>query len=253
MNGRERPPERPQLRLIQGGGEGTPDAGTTNYGPPQYYGSPPPDPWKAESGHIALEEGPKENVTLFSRATASEDKFAAELSHAVENLAEANLTEIERQLIKAVRKALAEKYGTKLEDFELVTYKRGNQIVRTIVYAASSPLDVGDPKDSYDTARSWESVMNGDHTIDINGVIYDTLKGMTLDAYVAFAKMKKRVGLQLPNDSEDTSVLLTGEEPDGTLVKTAHIDNDAVKWDRVGQSLFQGVRIRPAVELPLDF
>ena len=235
---------RPNLTLIRGGGESTPpetDSGTDGW----IDDSQQAEPYQM-GGRVELGAGG--NVIPFRSIERGKDQSAPRLGRAVEAMDSAELLDT----IKAVREALAEKYNVSSDDFNLVTYRdKEGQTVRVIMYTALDPLDLSNPNDDYDPASSWETVTGGDHTIEIDGKTYDTLKGTTLEAYVAFAKREAEGGRK-PKDTAGKKVLLTGEKPRDTLVKAAYIDEDgsAVEWFYVGQNLCQGVVLRPGVIFP---
>lgn len=113
------------------------------------------------------------------------------------------------------KQTLAEKYNVFPKDFELFTYEKDGTTYNTVVYTAANGIDLGNPKEDYDKARSWNKVMdkgakNKDwHTLTIDGVKYDDREGMTYALYDQLVEAAKKAERPLP-DSKDTLITSNG-------------------------------------------
>ncbi len=176
--------------------------------------------------------------------------------------------ELERK-VETVRQELAKKYeqyGVRPREFNLVTFERDGKPVHVVMYTSHEGIDLGDPKRSQDPERSYNSVMSNDqaHSVEIDGIKYDTRAGMKLDAYEAFVEAYKKPGHELPDGLENrrkgsaiyswTQLTGEGQLDDGQLRMATAADNDdgsvSVLINKTDPGLcFQGVWFRPAVEL----
>lgn len=171
-------------------------------------------------GHTATEKGNEVGRQYVAEKQAELDRLRGQFGDASGETAEGSVeteTSLER-LASEVKQALAEKYKVSPEDFSLFTYEKDGETRNTVVYTGANGIDLGNPKEDYDTARSWDRVMddtkkNTDrHTIEVTvgGVKLtpDARKGMTYALYDQLVEEAKAAGRPLP-DSKDTKITST--------------------------------------------
>ncbi len=166
--------------------------------------------------------------------------------------------------VATAKQALAERYSKSEEDFELISWQNEDgETEHSVVYAALSGIDLGDPEKDYDEKRSFDSLMADDtHFIEINGERVDT-RTLTEAGYRAFIKAAQEKGISPLPDSEAlrdeenegvwTATWLPGEEADGSDARCGDVNvgRARVIWvyrDGGGRAM----RLRPAVMIKKD-
>lgn len=132
----------------------------------------------------------------------------------------------QRTKASEMRSAIAEgplkEYGVTAESLRVVMFESEGRKQFTLIHTGNG-VDIGNPKEEYDEARSYNSVMSpkndGLFTFKIDGKQYDSRQGMTDATYFAKVADAKERGVTLP-DSQPLSAetgddwtwtMLTGE------------------------------------------
>ena len=192
---------------------------------------------------------------------------AAETAEPVKPFASAEvwglMTPEQRQTAGEVREAMADrfkKYGVTAKDLRVVmTEAEKGERIFTLVHTGSG-IDIGDPTNNYDPARSYPCVMSKKNDplfiVTIDGKQYDTRKGMTSAVYDALYQDAIGRNATLPDSeqmSEDTKykrthTILTGESPSlAGLVLVRCVLGGKISRDVRGPNIdFRGLSVRPA-------
>lgn len=176
------------------------------------------------------------------------------------------LNEEQQEKAVTLMTAMAEKFGVNFEDFSVVkSVGEDGGDCYTVVYAATTGIDIGDPEKDSDSKRSWESILSEEaedaFIIELDGQSVDTRTGMTESVYRAFIAEAKSQGISpLPdspalsdqNDDNWPSTWLTGQlEVWGNGGLDASVDKDGqilVVW-RNPKNDYRSRLFRPAVKL----
>lgn len=166
------------------------------------------------------------------------------------------------QTVETLHQDLFERYkeySAKPEDFNLVEVpQEDGSTEQVLMYTALKGIDLGDPSQTHDKKRSYNSLMDSSktnqtaHTIESDGQTYDD-RGLTREIYKALINKARAEGVDPLPDSPDlelwTLSLLPGEETGRGVARCADVGGDGsvcVGWfyrDDGGRD----VRFRPAV------
>ena len=192
---------------------------------------------------------------------------AAETAEPIEPFASAEvwglMTPEQRQTAGEVREAMADrfkKYGVTAKDLRVVmTEAEKGERIFTLVHTGSG-IDIGDPTNNYDPARSYPCVMSKKNDplfiVTIDGKQYDTRKGMTSAVYDALYQDAIGRIATLPDSeqmSEETKykrthTILTGESLSlAGLVLVRCVLGGKISRDVRDPNIdFRGLSVRPA-------
>src|SRR3989344_2795217 len=192
---------------------------------------------------------------------------AAETAEPVKPFASAEvwglMTPEQRQTAGEVREAMADrfkKYGVTAKDLRVVmTEAEKGERIFTLVHTGSG-IDIGDPTNNYDPARSYPCVMSKKNDplfiVTIDGKQYDTRKGMTSAVYDALYQDAIGRIATLPDSeqmSEETKykrthTILTGESLSlAGLVLVRCVLGGKISRDVRDPNIdFRGLSVRPA-------
>jgi hypothetical protein len=133
-------------------------------------------------------------------------------------------------------------------DFRVVKTGEVENPTYTVMYAATNRLVLGDPKQTFDPARSWSGIKGGKPNeameFDVNGIVIDVRSAQTYDRLAAVSKENPEINewvwrsgeSQLADGNVAPAFSLLDGQADGYVV---HRDNDD-----------DGLGFRPAVDLP---
>jgi hypothetical protein len=168
-------------------------------------------------GRTATEKGNEAGRAYVAEKQAELDRLKGQFGESAEQTS-VHSPETESSLeqwANDAKQTLAEKYNVSPEDFELMSYEKDGTTYNAVVYTAANGIDLGNPKEDYDKARSWNKVMdkgakNKDrHTLTIDGIEYDDREGMTYALYDQLVAAAKAAERPLP-DSKDTMITSNG-------------------------------------------
>lgn len=225
----------------------------------------------AALGQVAAEKAHEVGRAYVAEKQAELDRLRGQFGDASREIAEGSVeteTSLER-LASEVKQALAEKYNVSSEDFSLFTYEKDGETRKTVVYTGANGIDLGDPKEDYDDARSWHKVMDNSgqnkarHIVTIDGVEYDDRKGMTYALYDQLVADAKAADRPLP-DSKDTMItsnsgdtwyswtMMSGEPltamGEAPIARVGDVGSMVRGWTFRGNDAVD-LRFRPAVNL----
>ena len=173
------------------------------------------------------------------------------------------MTPEQRQTAGEVREAMADrfkKYGVTAKDLRVVmTEAEKGERIFTLVHTGSG-IDIGDPTNNYDPARSYPCVMSKKNDplfiVTIDGKQYDTRKGMTSAVYDALYQDAIGRIATLPDSeqmSEETKykrthTILSGESLSlAGLVLVRCVVGGKISRDVRDPNIdFRGLSVRPA-------
>jgi len=180
-----------------------------------------------------------------------------------------NLMSPEQKILALkVRGAIIEKfsaYGVTVENLPVVMAEGSKgEATFSVVYSGNG-IDIGDKSKDYDKARSYNSVMSKKNdrlfVIELDGVKYDTRKGMTsavYEAMIADAKENQR-DKPLPDSKQASEeakdlwawTMLTGEPltADGLVRIRGVVGGEVHRGVNLPDYDDRFLRVRPAVEI----